>query len=781
MSNYYNGINCPSPLKSRCHVPLVYNPRRDIQDWSPAQVRNWILGLGAEFHSIASEFYLQKITGDELLHIGVDRLFALGISNISHQEIILLALELMRNITGVGNESILVISKSLSVHISVLMQYLCEGLECSDISHPLETDEIAPPNLSVEVFESIFSVLEDIHNLICVIEQCKQSDIPPEQTESYVSSWKENKSKLLSDAKMLLNLLSTESIDTRDRVTSALKACSALSDTLAILFNSFHHPPLSNYKSTYFVIPLIPIPGSKLGFNLKTYRDGKIRVSEVVPNSPAAKSKLINVGDEVIRVRDQMIVAWGLTSIICLFSENQSSLSLTLKSSLSNPVLNYSGEDIDVFSAIHNRSCSLNNLQSIVVHSDSTYYSNSTAILRNNTDINDFRTPPPFTRRLSLPQETRKRVYSESRTRRKFSGAGYADENEVPDLTIDSPTRQPTPQAYRTLIIGGVVTRMPIKSEQEKKNSAPKKPRGRLWKSISFRRSSKDLTADGMLQKPKEPSLTESYQIKIINGTVHKFPARVYDDAKMKEKQTQRQKKIKNLKANNTNNFHVSHSLESFQTVQEFPQTHNGYSEHHLKPKQTASITNSDILSPERANSPRLQGRFVQRMTCNGEVEVELISEINETLDTILFENVPEELKIPCSTIRNPDCAGWLTKQGGSGLTPKNWRKRWFVLKGDNLYYYKSSFDFYALGKIYIPKYAVDIDNEIKKKYSFCLYHPLTRTYNLHADTEVEAKKWIGLLSKTSRPTFSAPLRMSSPSNDSTKDWKSKDSQISID
>ena len=33
-----------------------------------------------------------------------------------------------------------------------------------------------------------------------------------------------------------------------------------------------------------------------------------------------------------------------------------------------------------------------------------------------------------------------------------------------------------------------------------------------------------------------------------------------------------------------------------------------------------------------------------------------------------------------------------MNKMGGSGFTPKNWRRRWFVLKGGKLYYYKTSF-----------------------------------------------------------------------------------------
>lgn len=36
--------------------------------------------------------------------------------------------------------------------------------------------------------------------------------------------------------------------------------------------------------------------------------------------------------------------------------------------------------------------------------------------------------------------------------------------------------------------------------------------------------------------------------------------------------------------------------------------------------------------------------------------------------------------------------ADWLYKKGGTGLTPRNWRKRWFVVRDDCVaYYYPSS------------------------------------------------------------------------------------------
>ena len=49
-------------------------------------------------------------------------------------------------------------------------------------------------------------------------------------------------------------------------------------------------------------------------------------------------------------------------------------------------------------------------------------------------------------------------------------------------------------------------------------------------------------------------------------------------------------------------------------------------------------------------------------------------------------------LMVPCFQLKNADHEGWMNKLGGSGLTPKNWRRRWFVLQGKKLYYYKTSF-----------------------------------------------------------------------------------------
>ncbi|KAL9961891.1 hypothetical protein ACROYT_G030924 [Oculina patagonica] len=87
---------------------------------------------------------------------------------------------------------------------------------------------------------------------------------------------------------------------------------------------------------------------------------------------------------------------------------------------------------------------------------------------------------------------------------------------------------------------------------------------------------------------------------------------------------------------------------------------------------------------------------------------------------------------------------GHLLKMGGSGLTPKNWRKRWFVLRGDNcLYYYKQSKDKVPCGVIILANYSVSKAPEISKSHCFKLTKGGARTYYMCAGSDSDMKKWI--------------------------------------
>ena len=63
----------------------------------------------------------------------------------------------------------------------------------------------------------------------------------------------------------------------------------------------------------------------------------------------------------------------------------------------------------------------------------------------------------------------------------------------------------------------------------------------------------------------------------------------------------------------------------------------------------------------------------------------QLIAECPESVRLLLHTRKPRP--VPSG---NTVHSGWLEKRGGSGITPRNWRRRWFVLRDDCIAYYYS-------------------------------------------------------------------------------------------
>lgn len=102
------------------------------------------------------------------------------------------------------------------------------------------------------------------------------------------------------------------------------------------------------------------------------------------------------------------------------------------------------------------------------------------------------------------------------------------------------------------------------------------------------------------------------------------------------------------------------------------------------------------------------------------------------------------EKKVSVSSLGTPDKDGFLTKQGGS---IKNWKKRWFVLKGDTLYYFKTQKDTEQTGQIKLEKNSVCSPEQgmrtgKKSKFYFSL-GTSSRTFFLFAETEETMKQWV--------------------------------------
>ncbi|CDH49050.1 phospholipid binding protein [Lichtheimia corymbifera JMRC:FSU:9682] len=104
-----------------------------------------------------------------------------------------------------------------------------------------------------------------------------------------------------------------------------------------------------------------------------------------------------------------------------------------------------------------------------------------------------------------------------------------------------------------------------------------------------------------------------------------------------------------------------------------------------------------------------------------------------------------------------PDMEGWLHKQGDKYRT---WNKRWFVLQGMNLYYFKSPKDLRVKGIINLDGYRVLTDETIHSgKYCFKLQHDRERTFYFYTDSEKVMKNWLrGLIKVTISRNYNTPV-----------------------
>ena len=81
--------------------------------------------------------------------------------------------------------------------------------------------------------------------------------------------------------------------------------------------------------------------------------------------------------------------------------------------------------------------------------------------------------------------------------------------------------------------------------------------------------------------------------------------------------------------------------------------------------------------------------------------------------------------------LENSTMEGWIIKQGA---VVTNWKRRWFVLKSDFLYYFKTQQDSDPTGVVPVRGCTVTEDTQCKRSNSFMVALPdNSRTYHFQA------------------------------------------------
>ncbi|XP_043940752.1 connector enhancer of kinase suppressor of ras 1-like [Protopterus annectens] len=103
--------------------------------------------------------------------------------------------------------------------------------------------------------------------------------------------------------------------------------------------------------------------------------------------------------------------------------------------------------------------------------------------------------------------------------------------------------------------------------------------------------------------------------------------------------------------------------------------------------------------------------------------------------------------RISCCDLGEVDCDGWLwqKKDNPSFMAPK-WRKGWFALKKNSLYWYTHPNDEKAEGFIDLSTYNIESAGLHKRKYVFKLCHAKFKTFFFAAENVDDLSKWVAAI-----------------------------------
>eukprot|EP00095_Tigriopus_kingsejongensis_P011381 maker-scaffold68_size422247-snap-gene-0.11 protein:Tk11381 transcript:maker-scaffold68_size422247-snap-gene-0.11-mRNA-1 annotation:"hypothetical protein Phum_PHUM140130" len=286
----------------------------NVMEWRAEQVADWLQGLDDSVCSYAHFFLNNNVTGQHLLNLTVDDLFKLHVEKLGHQEIILEALELLKNLHyNLDTEN---------------LQYVCLRLSCKARSlwneirmAGLLRNQEEKQMVSNQMMAACADVLDSLQALISWLDRH-----PFCQYKHYT--------KFKWDLLKISIELATNTI--RDRfaerpirlISDSCKNLADMSDTL-----------IQDCQDPLFLQPAyLDVSTTKrkadeddFGILLETHFSGAHLIQDVRFGSLAYQYGRIGIGDEIVQINYQTVVGWQLKKVLKVMEENPSELIITIK------------------------------------------------------------------------------------------------------------------------------------------------------------------------------------------------------------------------------------------------------------------------------------------------------------------------------------------------------------------------------------------------------------------------------------------------------------------
>ncbi|XP_045570195.1 connector enhancer of kinase suppressor of ras 1 isoform X2 [Salmo salar] len=264
-----------------------------ITSWSKERVSDWLKGLDAPLQQYP--FKEWQVTGLDLLQLSSQDLERLGVHKISHQELILEAVEKLCSLTyGMGGETL----RSLTENLCVVAHSLIMGIQ---IRWRVNTyDGQSATKLPASVLQVVLELITSAKGLFSLLNRYQFA-----QLRGYTSS-----RNIITYCKDLGTAVHKDST-VYEKEKDIISICRQL---VAVCDEILYCSPeaLLTHTAQLERVDLVPVfDGDHL--------------------SPADFCDKILPGDEVIQINDQIVVGWSRNNLLKKLQENPSGATLVLK------------------------------------------------------------------------------------------------------------------------------------------------------------------------------------------------------------------------------------------------------------------------------------------------------------------------------------------------------------------------------------------------------------------------------------------------------------------
>ncbi|ETN62892.1 connector enhancer of ksr [Anopheles darlingi] len=277
----------------------------NVAEWSPDMVTDWLKGLDNSMYHYVQSFTNNGVGGKQLLNIRPYELEQLGMHLIGHQEIVLEAVENLKNFNyNLDKENL----QFLALHVATAAHSLTKQLEYSD-QEKLET----------AVLKDITRTITHLKALIEWLDRAPFKGL--------------RKFDELRKQCMRFGL---------EMATVAMRDRFSLNPVQAIHGNAEKLAKIGEYIIKDITDPIILQPASldlvtlkkresDLGFLIMQSFHGIHRITEIKFNSPAHNSGKVEEGDEIVQINYQTVVGWEYKKVLLMLQESPPDVLLTLK------------------------------------------------------------------------------------------------------------------------------------------------------------------------------------------------------------------------------------------------------------------------------------------------------------------------------------------------------------------------------------------------------------------------------------------------------------------